>query len=280
MNSKKIVILYSGGLDSFIMKKLAENKYPNDEIKLVHFNIGQAYSEKEDKAISDSGYEVDIRKVEWLAKGQELDSKLGSNSGNIIIPGRNMILSSLAASIYQADYIWMGGLKGEDHEGSTDKNQEFIDKTNHLWSYVYSPFERVPKLVFPLIEQNWGKFEATEWVYKNGFATKEDLLQTSSCLSDTIGNCGHCVVCCRRKYIFKQLGFEEKYEQEPLTGKNNLEMIITMLKTPLDAEDDHKKYHYDSWRRREIIPGLYLEFGTENHNELITIMENKLNELE
>lgn len=280
MEKKKVVILYSGGLDSFIMKKLAEAKYPNLDLTLAHFDIGQAYSEKEDRAIKQSGNVVDIRKVEWLAKGQELVGKMESNSGNIIIPGRNMILSSLAASIYQPDAIWMGGLKGEDHAGSTDKNQEFIDRTNHLWSYVYSPFERVPELVFPFIKENWGKFEAVEWAYKNGHATKEELLSTSSCLGDTPGKCGHCVVCCRRKYIFKQLGFEEEYEQDPLTGTDNLKMIISMLKVPLDAEDDYEKYHYDHWRRREIIPGLYIEFGTEDHNELIKIMEDKLKEIE
>lgn len=280
-NKKKIVILYSGGLDSFIMKKLAEAKYPDLDLTLVHFDIGQAYSEKEDNAIKNSGFDVEIRKVEWLAKGEELVAKSESNSGNIIIPGRNMILSSLAASIYQPDAIWMGGLKGEDHEGSTDKNQEFIDRTNNLWSYVYSPFEKVPELVFPFIKEKWGKFEAVSWVYTNGHATKEELLRTSSCLSDSHSkNCGHCVVCCRRKYIFKQLGFEEVYEQDPLTGKDNLKMIINMLKVPLDAEDDYKKYHYDHWRRREIIPGLYIEFGTEDHNTLIKIMEDKLKEIE
>ena len=56
-NKKKIVILYSGGLDSFIMKKLAEAKYPDLDLTLVHFDIGQAYSEKEDNAIKNSGFE-------------------------------------------------------------------------------------------------------------------------------------------------------------------------------------------------------------------------------
>lgn len=279
MNTKKVVILYSGGLDSFIMKKLAEAKYPSLELILAHFDIGQAYSNKESNAIKNSGFDVDIRKVEWLSTGQKLEGKEGSNSGNIIIPGRNMILSSLAASIYSPDEVWMGGLKGEDHEQSTDKNQEFINRSNTLWSYVYSPFERVPKLVFPLIDEMWGKFEAVEWVYKNGHATQEEILRTSSCLSGEDGNCGHCVVCARRKYIFKQLGFEEQYNQDPLTGENNLKMFIKMLETPIDAPDDHSLYHYDKWRRREIVPGLYMEFGTDNHDEIIKILKTKLAEL-
>jgi len=273
---KKIVILYSGGLDSFIMKKLAESK--GYETKLVHFDIGQGYSKKEMDAIHNSGYDVEIRKVDWLRPQQELSGKQENNSGNIFIPGRNLILSSLAASIYLPDEIWMGGLKGEDHAGATDKNKTFIDKTNDTWSYVYSPFDTVPKLVFPLVDQNWGKFEAVRWLYENGHATKNEILSTSSCLSDSESkNCGRCVVCCRRKYIFKQLGFEEEYENDPLTGKDNLNMIIEMLKTDPSTPDD--EVHYDKWRRREIIPGLYKEFGTEDHKELINIMEEKLKEI-
>ena len=273
---KKIVILYSGGLDSFIMKKLAESK--GYETTLVHFDIGQGYSKKEMDAIHNSGYDVEIRKVDWLRPNQELSGKQENNSGNIFIPGRNLVLSTLAASIYLPDEVWMGGLKGEDHAKATDKNKTFIDKTNDTWSYVYSPFNPVPKLVFSLVEQNWGKFQAVQWLYENGHATKEEILSTSSCLSDSESkNCGHCVVCCRRKYIFKQLGFEEEYEQNPLTGEDNLKMIIEMLKTPKDAKDED--VHYDKWRREEILPGLYMEFATNDHEELIAIMNDMLKEL-
>ena len=271
--NKSITILYSGGLDSFIMKKLAESK--GYDVKLMHFDIGQGYSKKEMDAIKNSGYDVEIRKVDWLRPHQELSGKQENNSGNIFIPGRNMILASLAASINLTDEIHMGGLKGEDHAKATDKNKTFIDKTNDLWSYVYSPFDTVPKLVFPLVDNMWGKRDAVFWLYNGGYATKEEILSTSSCLSESESkNCGHCVVCCRRKYIFKQLGFEEKYEQDPLSGESNLKMIIEMLKTPDNALDEN--VHYDHWRREEIIPGLYIEFETENHDTLIKIMEEKL----
>ncbi len=271
---KKVTILYSGGLDSFIMKKLAESK--GYETELLHFDIGQGYSKKEMDAITNSGYDVEIRKVDWLRPNQELSGKQENNSGNIFIPGRNLVLATLAASIKMTDEIHMGGLKGEDHAKATDKNKTFIDKTNDVWSYVYSPFDTIPKLVFPLVDQNWGKFQAVQWLYENGHATKEEILATSSCLSDSESkNCGSgCVVCCRRKYIFKQLGFEEEYEQDPLNGIDNLKMVIEMLKTPKDAKDED--VHYDHWRREEILPGLYIEFGTNDHEKLIAIMEDKL----
>ncbi len=283
--NKKIVILYSGGLDSFVMMKLAQSK--NLDIILCHYDIGQAYSKKELKAIKSCNHLVQIKKVDWLNQNQDLFSKKDNNCGSIFIPGRNMVLASLAASTFLPDEVWIGGLKGEDNIKATDKNKTFVDKTNELWSYVYSPFSVVPKLVFPLVNQNWGKFEAVEWLYKNNIASKEEILQTSSCLNDTKEkNCGVCIVCCRRKYIFKQLGFEEEYEQDPLSNKDNLKMIIEMLEDtnepndPNEPQDLTKFIHYDSFRKKEILPGLYLEFKTQNHLELIKIMEDKLKNLD
>lgn len=271
---KKITILYSGGLDSFIMVKLAQSL--SYDYNLVHFDIGQEYNNKEAKAIDDSGFDVEVRKVDWLNASSELFGKQENNSGNIFIPGRNMVLASLAASIYLPDEVWLGGLKGEDHAQATDKNAKFVQKTNELWSHVYGVFDTVPKLVFPLVDQNWGKFEAVEWATHH--ADIKDILKTSSCLSEEPGNCGHCVVCCRRKYIFKQLGFEETYNADPLESISNLKMVIEMLKTPKDAKDEDT--HYDSWRRREIIPGLYKEFDTTNHKTILGILEPKLKLLE
>jgi|GEM_PF-6346610 len=273
---KKIVILYSGGLDSFIMKELAKSK--GYEVKLLHYDIGQGYSEKELKAIKDSGEDVEIRTVDWLKPNEELSGKQENNSGNIFIPGRNMVLASLAASAFLPDEVWMGGLKGEDHDKATDKNKKFIDKTNELWSYVYSPFDTVPKLVFPLVEQNWGKFEAVKWLYEEAKISKDEILKTSSCLSDSSSkNCGHCVVCCRRKYIFKQLGFEEEYENDPLTGIDNLKMLTEMIAT--DHLED-SEIHYDHWRRNEILPGLKIEFGTDDLGSIKNDLQRRLNELE
>ena len=271
--SKKVVILYSGGLDSFVMLKLARSK--GIEPILVHYDIGQEYSEKELNAIKYSKENVQIRKVDWILSASDLKGKEGNACGNIMIPGRNMTLACLAASAFLPDEIWMGGLKGEDHENATDKNGIFVQKMNDVFAYVMSPYNPIPKLVFPLVQEMWGKFEAVKWVYESGNATVEEILHTSSCLSSEEGCCGKCIVCCRRNYIFKQLGFSEKYNSDVLKEANNIKMIIEMLNT----KDSDIKPHYDKWRRQEILPGLYLEFNTNDHLELIKILEGKLNEL-
>lgn len=245
---KKIVILYSGGLDSLIMYHLALKENVNAEIKLVYYDIGQPYNHKEMKALPDN---VEIRKVDWLKKGDKLISKSDSNSGNIIISGRNMTLASLVASADLPDEIWMGALLGETHKGSTDKNYTFLDKINNLFSYVMSPFDKIPVVKFPLADKGWGKFEAVEWGYNNGIS-KEVLMDSSSCLSGENGKCGKCVVCLRRWGIYRQLGFSEVYNTNPLEVAENISIIKEMLNYDIKG-----KSHYDEFRRREILPAVY-----------------------
>ena len=253
----KIVILYSGGIDSLIMYHFAKQNYSNANIECVYYDIGQPYAYKEIEAINDSGIDVSIRKVDWLNINDNTSGKFGSDSGNIFIPGRNLVLASLVASSDQPDQIWMGGLKGEDHEDSTDKNQTFIHLINKTFSYVYKGF-KVPKLVFPFLDLGFGKYEAVEWAYTNGILSRDDLVKSSSCLSGTSGKCGVCVVCLRRWGIFSQLGFSEEYTTPNfLFHPNNKKIIIEMLETELGI----KNGHYDKYRRREIIPALKMKFG-------------------
>jgi len=262
----KILILYSGGLDSFVMKKLAETKYPDAEIEYVWYDIGQGYNYKEQRALP--GF-VDKKKVDWLTPNQKLVAKSDSKSGSIIIPGRNAVLAILGASQYLPDEIWMGALLGETHKGSTDKNYVFLKHMNEMLAYVYSPFKKNITLKFPLADEGFGKFESVQWAYKHG-ATIEELIGTSSCLSSEEGNCGHCVVCCRRWGIFSQLGFTEEYNIHPMKVKSNLEMVIEMLKGT----------HYDEYRKREILPAVKNYFGIEDEDDLYACITKEIEEVE
>lgn len=247
---KKITILYSGGLDSLIMKRLVEVNFPDAEVRCLWFDIGQEYSEKEEAALPDF---VEKRKVDWLSDKEKLISKEDSKSGSIIIPGRNAVLATLAASITLPDEIWMGALLGETHKGSTDKNYTFLNHINEMLNYVHSPYKDGIYVRFPLADMGFGKFEAVEWGLNNGI-TPETMLKTSSCLSGEHGNCGKCVVCLRRWGIFDQFDFGEEYNIHPLKHKPNIEIIKEMLKGEIG-----QPCHYDLYRRREIMPTIYRE---------------------
>jgi len=239
----KILILYSGGLDSLIMKRYAEVKYPDAEVVYTWYDIGQEYNHKERAVLPDF---VEKLHLDWLQPGSSVQSKDDSASGNIYIPGRNLVLATMAACKHLPDQIWMGALQGEVHDSATDKNWEFLGRASTTLSYVLKPF--LPNGVevrFPLAEAGFNKFTATEWALENGI-TKEEILHSSSCLSGEHGNCGRCVVCFRRFGIFAQLGFEEQYNVHPLEVEENEKIAAEMLYGT----------YYDSHRKQEIIPAL------------------------
>jgi 7-cyano-7-deazaguanine synthase in queuosine biosynthesis len=262
-----ILILYSGGLDSAIMKRYAEVKYPDANIELLYVNLGHDYAFKE-MATLDSSVEV---MPLTLPSAQNPVGKDGSSSGNIIIPGRNLLLAVVGACLKQPDQVWLGALMGEIHEGSTDKNCTFRDKLNDVLGYVFSPFDTIPKVVFPFVDADMGKLEITQWALANGF-TKEQLMSTSSCLTGEPGNCGTCVVCARRWGIFNQLGFDETYNRHPVLAVDApIEMYMEMVRGEMGQE-----CHYDAYRRREIVPALMKFFDAADLQTLYNILETKL----
>lgn len=260
-NKRNIIICYSGGLDSFLLWQLYKHEYDlnTHSCKCIFYDIGQPYLNKELQSIKDSGVSVEIKKIDWLDNTSKLIGKEGSLSGDIIIPGRNALLATMVACQEQPDEIWMGALQGEIHEKSTDKNYKFLEKWNNLMQYV---LQKDITLRFPFADMGFGKFEVIDWALKNGYVTKQQLIQTSSCLSAENGKCGQCVVCFRRWGIFYQLGFSETFNVFPLTVHQNKMMINEMIKGELG-----EKCHYDEFRRRELMPAV-LKYYDCNLDEL------------
>jgi 7-cyano-7-deazaguanine synthase in queuosine biosynthesis len=240
----KILILFSGGLDSLIMKRYAEVNYPDAEVVCAFYDIGQEYNHKEVAALPPF---VEQLTLDWLTPNVEAQSKDGSDSGNIYIPGRNLVLAVAAACKYLPDQVWLGALLGEVHESATDKNWKFLDQASDTLSYVLSPFKpNGVQVKFPLANAGFNKLTATKWALDNGVPV-EAILKSSSCLSGEHGNCGKCVVCFRRWGIFKQLGIpEEQYNVHPLESTENELIAAEMLLGT----------YYDEHRIQEIVPAL------------------------
>lgn len=260
----KIVISYSGGLDSLILSKYAEIKYPEAEVIKVFWDIGQPYLHKELKALPP---DVQVKKLDWLRSENDLKSK-ESATGNIYIPGRNLVLAVLASTQYLPDQVWMGALKGEDHVGATDKNQEFLDKTTDTLSYVLSPFDVAPKIRFPFVEEGWNKLNIIEWALNNTNLTYDDLKKTSSCLSgEGDGECGVCHVCVRRYGIFRQLNYEPRNELIYSTPQA-ISLIRAMIEDQL-SESKNLPFYYNSYRRNEIIPAVQMDFPGKSLEDIL-----------
>lgn len=250
----KILILYSGGLDSYIMYLYAKAKYPNATIKAIYYDMGHGYAAKEKETLANF---VEVKKIQWMEGKTNSVAKDGSNSGDIIIPGRNLLLATLGACQFMPDQIWLGALMGENHAGSTDKNELFVKLLNQTFDYVFSPFSVRPIIVCPFLDDKMSKLDIIRWALMNGVSNNE-LKATSSCLSSDMtktNKCGKCVVCLRRWGIFYQCGFEEECDVHPVLSMsdNNIKMIVEMLKGEIYSD---YQCHYDFYRRQEILPAL------------------------
>lgn len=215
-----IVILYSGGLDSLMMEKLAVRDYPDAKITGLFFSHGQDSVDREIKYLPKW---VKIKKIDWL--GDEIkpvSKKSDPFAGAIYIPGRNLVFSTLAACYYQPDEIWMGTLADENNKDATDKNDTFIQKTEDVLDYVLSPFLNHVKVSFPLAERGWTKTDAVKSLLESGHISKEEILKTSSCWFH-VGDkpCGKCKQCLKRALVLRNFDIVEEHEYyHPLDIKN------------------------------------------------------------
>ena len=212
----KIVILYSSGLDSRIMLHMAQVKHPDSEVKCIYYAHG-ADSEAEEIARLPSF--VEVRRLDWLGeKIKPVAKKEDPFAGAIYIPGRNLILASLAACQELADEVWMGTLWDEDNPKGTDKNEKFRNDTSALLSYVLSPFLDGVKVRFPFVECGFSKQHSVKWALDAGLPA-EEIRNTVSCWHHTGKPCGRCKQCFKRQLVFRLNNLIEECIEDPLDSE-------------------------------------------------------------
>lgn len=247
--SKKIVILYSGGLDSFIMRRIAQVTEPNAEIKCIYWDHGQPVAQKE---IATLPKDIEVRKVDWLnLDGKTTVAQKGRREGAIMIPGRNLVFAVLTACEELPDEIWMGTLHGETHSKGTDKNFVFLEKTEELLNYVIGPFLQTDLTIrFPLAEMELNKSKEVTWALNNGL-TQEQLTSTRSCHDGNSNGCGNCIQCFKRWCAFGENKISENYDIHPLLSDFGCKFAYDMVMCELGKDD-----YYEPQTRAEIIPFL------------------------
>lgn len=219
---EKIVILYSGGLDSLIMRHYAKVKYPEAKIKCLYYAHG---ADSEDSEIQRLPSYVEVRVLQWLGdKIKPVAKKEDPFAGAIYIPGRNLIFSALAACQELADEIWMGTLVDEDNPKGTDKNQKFRQDTSELLSYVLSPFLDKVTVKFPFVDEKWTKADCVKWALETGLSPKE-ITNTVSCWHHHGIACGQCKQCFKRQLVFKLNDLEEEYATDPISSAFGLNLV-------------------------------------------------------
>ena len=150
----KIIVVYSGGLDSFTL--LNEAIRSGKDVSALSFDYGQKHKKElhfvEKFCAQDSidSKIVDVSSLKELFQGSSLTDEIDIPKGHYeddsmkstVVPNRNMILISLAlgyAVTKEAEEVWFGAHAG-DHAIYPDCRPEFVEKMDAVARIAnYSP---------------------------------------------------------------------------------------------------------------------------------------------
>jgi len=223
------LILFSGGLDSFITVEWVDKFVQNqDTLEPVFFFLGTDYSENELSAVLDCNSRWGIEcSVQYELEGLGLIEREDG-----FIPNRNAHLILAAAGLLQDNdeaTIWL--TVQEDEMDLNDRTSEFFESMNALLKTLgYNATVKTP----------WAKMDKTDmvrWALKNG-STEEELISTWSCYSPVIDvPCGNCPACFRRWVAFYSSDIKEEYATDPA----KTELALSYLKSATLGEYSDKR---------------------------------------
>lgn len=225
-DTKGVVVVQSGGMDSTIAMRLCVEKYGTDNVRSLSFYYGQRQTHELTMAQKSTGlfgvkHKIfDLSVLGEISKGfsANVDSDmsmpsikdvLGDPRPKTYVPNRNMILMSVAAAFAEVeglDTVIMG-LQIHDEYGYHDTTARFVNKVNDVLSEnriikikVIAPFAALSKLDELLILKELdGDVSLTQ--------------HTLTCYNpnDKGESCGRCPSCSERIANFMMLG-----EKDPI----------------------------------------------------------------
>jgi 7-cyano-7-deazaguanine synthase len=204
---QKVVVIYSGGMDSFTVLHNAIRA--GHEVYALSFNYGQRHVKElvcAQNVCQELGIHhkiVDISAINQLIGGSSLTSDIdvpeghyaADNMKSTIVPNRNMILLSLAvgyAVSLDAQAVYYGAHSG-DHFIYPDCRPEFVQKMHDVCQIAnYEPVA----IVSPYLQQT--KID----ILKDGLAMGLDYSKTWTCYNGREKACGKCGSCQERLEAF------------------------------------------------------------------------------
>ena len=180
------VLLYSGGMDSWLIDKLWK-----PDVKL-HIDIGTENNKEEIKRLPK---DVIIKKIEL--------SEFEDKEKNFLLPLRNLFFVEMAS--YYGDEICLGATGSSTH---FDKNQTFIEKSEDIINYLYSEsYNKKVKIVMPY--RGKAKSEILKEYIEKGGDIEKAWCETFSCYSPRGGEmCWECSSCKKKIQAFRDNGYE------------------------------------------------------------------------
>ena len=205
----KIVVVYSGGMDSFTLINLA--LHYEHKVSAISFDYGQKHK-KELSVARDFCKSnlinlevVDISAIKPLLKGSALTDEIEIPKGHYedqtmkttVVPNRNMIMISLAiAHAISIDFeeVWYGAHTG-DHAIYPDCRPEFLESINN--TSKLANYESIA-VKAPFINLTKGK------ILSKGLDMNLDYSQTWTCYEGKEQACGKCGSCVERLEAFSE----------------------------------------------------------------------------
>nr|WP_136249795.1 7-cyano-7-deazaguanine synthase QueC [Ningiella ruwaisensis] len=213
-NHRKVVVIYSGGMDSYtVLRQAALDGF---EVYPVSFDYGQRH--KKELLLAESvckryGYPfkiVDVSSINQLLKGSALTDDIDVPEGHYeeasmqqtVVPNRNMIMLSMAvgyAVSIGAEAVYFGAHSG-DHAIYPDCRTEFMEKMNDVCQIAnYEPVEiRAPFIAHNKID-----------ILREGLRLGLDYSETWTCYKGLEKACGKCGSCQERLEAFAKNGVKD-----------------------------------------------------------------------
>ncbi len=205
--SQKVVVIYSGGMDSFtVLNKALQQGH---DVSALSFNYGQRHVKELDvaatvcKSLEIPHKIVDITAINSLLAGSSLTDDIDIPEGHYeqesmkstVVPNRNMILLSLAigyAVSENAQAVYYGAHSG-DHAIYPDCRPEFVRQMNVVSKLAnYDPVE----VVAPYLDVDKNAILA------DGLKMGLDYSNTWTCYNGRDKACGKCGACIERLEAF------------------------------------------------------------------------------
>lgn len=205
----KIVVIYSGGMDSFTILNKALRA--GHDVLAVSFNYGQRHSKELSYAakvcaeLKVNHSVIDITAMQTLMSNSSLMAAsneaipeghyAADNMKSTVVPNRNMILISLAIAYAvneNAEEVWYGAHAG-DHAIYPDCRPEFVDAMAK--ASLLANFEPIA-VVAPYL--NHDKIE----ILRDGLSMGLDYSNTWTCYNGREKACGKCGSCVERLEAF------------------------------------------------------------------------------
>jgi len=206
--TEKVVVIYSGGMDSFTVLNRAIKD--GKEVYALTFDYGQRHVKEIEcassvcKSLNIKHKVIDISAINQLLAGSSLTDDIDIPEGHYeaetmkstVVPNRNMILLSLAvgyAVSVGAEQVYYGAHSG-DHAIYPDCRPEFVKKMNDVCQIanyesveIFSPYLEVSKTA----------------ILTDGLKMGLDYSDTWTCYNGREKACGKCGACQERLEAFR-----------------------------------------------------------------------------